>query len=345
MNFTRFGELPSSCTRNLLLGNGFSCAVDQRFAYTSLLDESKTHGFLGSDVEDLFREFGTEDFEYVLSQLWTCVRVATQLRLDQTPYLTRYGLVRESLARAIRSVHPRHQDLDQSALVRCAKNLRERYCGIFTLNYDLLLYWILAAGDFDNVVDFFWNSDLRFDPASCSERKEQVPIFYLHGALFLSSDENGTTKLKGELGKNLLDQIEERWKDGHVPVFVSEGTWEQKARAIRREPYLSFALSRFARMQGGLTIFGASLGESDRHIIDAMSANRELEAIAVSIRAESDEDREEGIENFENRLQGARKRGARLYYFDAREFSEAVSLPVLNGPPPAAGAVEAPEAE
>lgn len=340
---TRFTELPAEAKQNLLLGNGFSSRIFGRFGYGSLLEEARQKGFFGPEVEGVFGEFDTSDFEYVLSQLWTCVRVATRLGLSPEPFLGKYALVREALARAIRSVHPRSDLLEREALAQCARRLREQYRAVFTLNYDLLLYWSFAADSFAGVGDFFWTGDLRFDPATCSERDGQVPVFYLHGALFLSSDENGTSKLRSEWGRNLLEQIEERWKAGSVPVFVSEGSWEQKVRAIRRDSYLSFALTRFSQIKGGLTVFGAGLGESDQHIVDAVVANRGLNTIAVSIRSGTDEERATQIQRAEDRLRRATGRGARLYCFDADEFAAALSLPtVVDTPPPAALAEASP---
>jgi len=340
---TTFAELPPEANRNLLLGNGFSSAIFPAFRYESLLGEAKRQGLFGPDVEAVFEEFGTHDFEYVLSQLWTCVRVSRHLGLETSPFSSRYDLVRESLAKAVKAVHPRHDSLKREALAACAKKLRERYSGVFTLNYDLLLYWMLAADSFDGVGDFFWSSDLRFDPASCSERENQLPIFYLHGALFLSSDEEGTSKLKSDWGRNLLEQVEDRWKEGKVPIFVSEGTWEQKARAIRRDPYLSFALGRLSRIQEGLTAFGASFGESDRHIVQAVTANPSLRTIAVSIRGESEEELGQAMRRIEGRLVAIRQDVA-LHFYKAEEFVAALSLPEISDAPHAAIAAAPPAA-
>lgn len=51
---------------------------------------------------------------------------------------------------------------------------------------------------------------------------------------------------------------------------MSEGTWQQKRRAIRTSDYLEHVYTTFADTEGPLAVFGQALGNSDRHLVKAV---------------------------------------------------------------------------
>lgn len=55
-----------------------------------------------------------------------------------------------------------------------------------------------------------------------------------------------------------------------MPLFVSEGTWKQKRRAIRGSDYLEHVYTTFADTDGPLVVFGQAFGGPDRHLIKAV---------------------------------------------------------------------------
>lgn len=92
----------------LLCGNGLSINVWSRFAYSSLFDHATGDGLSADDLE-LFAE--TENFERVLSDLGTAIRVNQVLRVEAAPVLERYQSVQRALGHAIREVHVRRGDV------------------------------------------------------------------------------------------------------------------------------------------------------------------------------------------------------------------------------------------
>ncbi|MBK8246519.1 MAG: DUF4917 family protein [Gemmatimonadetes bacterium] len=89
-----------------------------------------------------------------------------------------------------------------------------------------------------------------------------------------------TYKEKAQEGKTLLDLFGKR--TGGVPLCITEGSSEQKLAAIRRSDYLQFALHTFSDVQGPIVVFGHSLGDVDRHIVDLLAKKRDR-LIAISV--------------------------------------------------------------
>ena len=112
--------------------------------------------------------------------------------------------------------------------------------------------------------------------------QKSTKVLLLHGGLHLYRTGLGQTykRTAGEWG-NLLDDfgtpIPEQ--DGAVPLFVSEGSSNDKLRSIYTSDYLSFAYTQFSRHSGPLVIFGHTLdSQFDRHLVNAIrgSKNRVL---------------------------------------------------------------------
>lgn len=109
-------------------------------------------------------------------------------------------------------------------------------------------------------------------------------ILYLHGALHLVRlPFEGRTKKLSAMRGNLLDQFGKSLDRGETPLFVTEGTADDKLASINRSSYLSFAYNEFTNHKGDLVIFGHSLGESDNHLLKAMQQWGERN-IAISMR-------------------------------------------------------------
>jgi hypothetical protein len=129
--------------RSLLLGNGFSARY---FSYRSLLDKA---GLKKDDpVRVLFDRLKTVDFERVVDALEGASEVemaygniehAKQLLADA-------DRVREALVHAIRGTHPAHREDIEEVIPSCIAFL-SWFDELFTLNYDLLLYWVSLSDD------------------------------------------------------------------------------------------------------------------------------------------------------------------------------------------------------
>lgn len=299
--------------RHLLLGNGFSIALfPDRFRYGSLLEEAD---FLGApEAREAFAALGTTDFEIVIRALRDTVALLPIYSQDDA-LLARIAehaeVLKDLLVRAIAGRHPeRPSDITEDQYRSCraflahfiaeardrrgdgGKDLRGQ---IYTLSYDLLLYWTLLH---DQVIQ--WNAN---DPlASILEQTEPLQhddgcrapglepdapyvtwdaegaansqnIHFLHGGLHLFDYGPDLQKKCWERsgGIPLVEQIRAALAENRFPLFVSEGDSNSKLDRIRHSGYLQRSLRSFAGIcrspSASLFIFGHSLSPNDEHIL------------------------------------------------------------------------------
>jgi hypothetical protein len=305
----------SAIKRHLLLGNGYSIALfPDRFRYVSLLEQADFTSI--PEARQAFDLLQTTDFEVVVRALKDSVALLPLYSGDQiaqAKMIQHAEALKEILVRAIAGRHPdRPSDISEEQYKACraflanfvgesrvlmvggkSKDLR---ANIYSLNYDLLLYWTLL---YDQVVN--WNAA---DPLnSIMEQTEELEhddgfrapdgdleapyvtwdaegiasdnqnIHFLHGALHLFDFGAELQKRCWERagGVPLIDQIREALGEGKFPLFVSEGSSAGKLERIRHSGYLQRSLKSFAvncRMQSAaLFIFGHSLAKNDDNII------------------------------------------------------------------------------
>ncbi len=265
----------------LLCGNGLSINVWSRFRYASLFEHAHGGGLSRVDL-DLFA--GTQNFERVLSDLATAIRVNRVLGLDASTVLDRYQSIQRGLGHAIREVHVRRTDVADTVLKAIRAEL-ERYSWVFSTSYDLLVYWSMACeNDFRPFVDLFRGSDKPFDVDQADVFEGQVPIYFLHGALHLVVGGAGDTWKRRSLAmKTLLDQFGDPIAGDPAarPLLVTEGTARDKLRAIEGNAYLAHCLARLRSTDLPFVVFGASLGEQDSHLVDALNEHERPIAIAM----------------------------------------------------------------
>ncbi len=58
--------------------------------------------------------------------------------------------------------------------------------------------------------------------------------------------------------------------DDYTPLFITEGTAQNKLASIHHSDYLSFAYREFEQHDGPLVVFGQALGDSDKHLVEAI---------------------------------------------------------------------------
>lgn len=194
-----WSSLAESPWTGVLLGNGASLAVWQRFAYSSLFsiaESEHVESRIGCTELATFDALQTKNFEVVLNGLRTAAVVNRALRVeDQGLPESAYGTVRGALVDAVRWVHPRR--LDDTIRNHIRVELR-RYKWVFSTNYDLIVYWsMMLDPDGEGFVDFFWTSDGAFNPTNTevwASRSDWTRVLYLHGALHLERDAWGATR-------------------------------------------------------------------------------------------------------------------------------------------------------
>ena len=265
------GEKPS-----LLLGNGFFIAYDKDlFSYTSLLDSAVTDGILeeGSHVYKLFQQLETSDFESVMKLLDQSQQVVEIYEGDETLRARLNGdstLLKNYLVEIITKKHPAHIHSVTDEKKAACRNWLAPYECIFTLNYDLLLYW----ASLDQYEDGFRNTeDSRHEGYVVYQNKEGFTVHYLHGAMHLFDDGDQIIKRTyNNTGRLLIDQIKESLEKGIYPIFISEGNSSQKMAKILHNAYLNHCYKSLKSRPGtkSLIIFGTLLKDNDQHILDAI---------------------------------------------------------------------------
>jgi Domain of unknown function (DUF4917) len=266
----------------LLCGNGLSINVWPAFAYGSLFDQAHD-GWLTDEDLALFGD--SENFERVLSDLNTAIRVNETLAIPVERIFARYRSIQRGLGHAVRAVHLIRSQIPDATLQSIRDELL-RYEWIFSTSYDLLLYWAMGCGgSFRPFIDHFRGPRLEFDPDRADVRVGDVPVYFLHGALHLVVGGTGVTwKLRrGEI-QSVLDQFGEpiHGDPQARPLLVTEGTARDKLRAIDGNAYLAHSLQKLRAIELPLVVFGSSLSGQDDHLLDVLNEHPQR-GVAVSL--------------------------------------------------------------
>ena len=269
--------------QTLLLGNGLSINVWPPFGYSRLYEHAE-QAALSDEDRELFGE--TPNFELVLADLLTAIRVNQVVGLDTGAIYDRYRTIQRALGSAVRDVHV-NRDAVPPTTRGAIRRVLEQFEWVFTTSYDLLLYWAIAyGGHFRPFKDHFrWGGRCEFDPDRAEVVQGEVPVYFLHGALHLVVGGSGVTwKLRRTFMSTLLEQFGEPiFGDEQArPLLVTEGSATDKLRAIDANAYLSHGLRRLETNALPLVVFGSSLSEQDQHIVDAISASPDR-PVAVSM--------------------------------------------------------------
>ncbi len=282
---------------DLLLGNGFSLNIEGHFNYVSLFKE-----FINSckrKEREIFESFNTNNFELILEKLSNAVYVNKAFDIEYSQINTAIDRLKTGLITAIKDNHPRNNRLDKDQLKRIALQLKD-FNDIFTLNYDLFLYHIIMKVLDENKVtkdkvkaysDYFWGSyNSDFKKFEDHQDYDYKLLYYLHGALFIfmESYEFTLKLIRGDVNTELIEQIENAIQNDMIPLFVTEGSPEEKLEAINQSKYLQFALSNLKHSNNKLVIFGCSLSSSDDHIVKAINNNKRDLAISIHINGKTD---------------------------------------------------------
>lgn len=280
----------------LILGNGASMAVSSSFSYTNLFGKACNDSILNQTSKNLFETLQTTDFELVMNKLRQAYIINEVLQLDtDNVALHTYDNIRQSLIKTIKEIHVQYADA-----IFQIDNIRkflEKFKTVISLSYDLLIYWaIMASNDrkpykmkdcFTNHID--GNLGFEYDIEKLREPYNGGPdptlVFYPHGNLILASNENNDElKIRINNNTNLFDAIGEKWKQKYVPLFVSEGSSEQKLKAIRRSTYLNFVYENvLSHLEPTVIIYGWKLAEQEQHLIKKIFSNNKISNVYISM--------------------------------------------------------------
>jgi hypothetical protein len=256
--------------RTLLIGNGFSIAQTKgSFSYANLLDESGITD--DSPIRKVFASLDTVDFEEIIQSIEHAKIVVNAYgerslfeKLSEDA-----NSVREALISAIHKVHPNsYAAINIENLESCSAFLRN-FKEVYTLNYDLLLYWVNLHGEI--FADGFGLGTRNGNFLGPFNEKARCHIYNVHGGLHLfPTKTREVQKLTAKSGY-LLDEIGNVVKhEKQFPIFVAEGSSEEKINKIRSVPYLHYCYNKLSRLRGSLIIVGHSASPRDSHIYDAL---------------------------------------------------------------------------
>lgn len=267
-----------------LLGNGFSisCRPDI-FLYSRLFERADFRN-LSTSVGRAFEALGTQDFERVIKALKDCSALvsvySSDSALSEALLMDANGL-REVLVRTIAASHPAWPgDISDAEYSSCRRFL-SNFSTVYTLNYDLLLYWAFMHDKDETSLksdDGFRNHDYEDETGYVvweAETSRQQNIWYLHGALHLFDSGVEVQKYTWvKTGQRLIDQIRSALEKDFYPLFVSEGTSAEKLERIRHSDYLAKAKRSFSAIGGALFIHGHSLAANDNHFLKAIEKGK-----------------------------------------------------------------------
>ncbi|MEF9442234.1 DUF4917 family protein [Burkholderia sp. 1B3(2022)] len=278
----------------VLLGNGASIAVNQRFHYGSLLEHVRNAGLLPEDAQRLFDFFDTQDFEFILRIVWQASNVNRSLQIPDARTHEAYVRVRDSLIQGVREVHPEYQEVSEH-LPHLYRFLKD-FDTVISLNYDLIVYWAITYGlDIDDGHRFkdcfvragVFHDDWRELRNPIRRERSATLVFYPHGSLVLCRNRLEEERKVHNLQNGLLEAILERWESEEViPLFVCEGTQHQKVSSIQGSHYLSTVYREvLASARETLAVYGWGFGEQDLHLLERM-ARSGIRRVAVSVHGD-----------------------------------------------------------
>jgi uncharacterized protein DUF4917 len=261
--------------KHLLLGNGFSRACrDEIFAYEALFQRADFSA-LSQTARESFNSLHTTDFEIVMRALRTAEALVHLYEpgndsLAANLHNDAEGL-RDVLAAAISQNHPeRPGDIPAPSYESCRRFL-QHFDSIYTLNYDLLLYWALMQTELEPDVEF--DDGFRTpDDGEAEyvtweiEKTYAQTIFYLHGALHLydaGAELQKYTWCNTQVA--LIEQIRAALAAELYPLIVAEGTSRDKLDRILHSSYLGRGYRSFSSIGGSLFVYGHAMSENDDH--------------------------------------------------------------------------------
>jgi hypothetical protein len=290
--------------KNLLLGNGFSIAcVPSIFTYSSLFKQADFSKMV--QVTEVFKNLNTQDFEEVVHALefTSIVLPCYKNAMPKTVALIKKHAQRlkEILIETIAKNHPgRPADIPETKYRSCIKFFNHFLSDdgtIYSLNYDLLLYWTLMYGMNEKILNaepndgFGKNVDFEDGEFSISDyvvwqgdsNAHGQNIHYLHGALHIFERDEEIEKFTWiNTGKPLIEQSREALAENRYPLFVAEGDSKKKLTKITHSGYLYHSYKSFSqRMRTGdkkstacLFTYGVSFSANDAHIVKKISSGK-----------------------------------------------------------------------
>lgn len=318
----KINSLEQNEAPSILLANGFSQAWNHNiFNYQNLLQQANFDA-RDATIRDIFNKFNTYDFEKVMRALEAAEAVCESYAVDPAKIneiKADQEHLKNALIKVISETHPLRSSNVTVQQYEHAKPFIIRFQNIFTLNYDLLLYWVVNKYDINPIG---YHTDDGFRHTTWDNIQSQN-VYFLHGGLHIYDD--GTTikkhTFRGEADISIVEQVRDNLNKGKFPLFVSEPTCKKRLSRIEHNPYLNACFKALKKLTGSLFIHGHSMAENVQHIFNQINKSA-IDKVFISIFG--DEHSEQNRETMAN----ARRfiNSSKIYI----EFYDAASAPIWS---------------
>lgn len=331
-------------TRHLLLGNGFSIACFPNiFTYGSLFDQANFD--TNPRLKKLFEALEVNDFEHVIRVVEGASRVM-QCYISNGPQIAGTMVsdakeLKDILIQTLVRHHPNNPGVVSDEKFGHCRRFLSYFVGpdndkgrIYTLNYDLLLYWAVMHSEPDGCAQFELAKNDGFGRDEDTEEDyvdwmgegsaRDQRIHYLHGALHLFDAGHELSKYTWiNTGVTIIEQVRDAMNLGKFPLFVSEGESNKKLARIKHSAYLYHSYKSFSTNLGfkrnALFVFGHSLDDNDMHILKKISKGK-ISRMYVSLHGEFDSSNNKIIRSKANSLASGRSASnpLEIVFYDAK---------------------------
>lgn len=279
-----YNEAAKLCKPHILMGNGFSQAWDYNIFHYSNLFKSANFGACDSIIRKIFNSANTYDFEVAMQQLNHTRN--TLAIYGSYPFTIRRTIadqeaIKNALIDVVSKTHPSYPyDVRSSEYVN-VRSFLSKFNNLFTLNYDLLMYWARNQND---LAPENYSTDDGFRRSQVwTQHLSSQNVFFLHGGLHIYEDRGVIKKhVYDPYGQTIIDQVRNNLNNGNFPLFVSEPTSDKKEQKIQSNAYLSYCSHRLQKLEGVLFIHGHSMDDTDSHIFEKIKSSN-INKVYISI--------------------------------------------------------------
>jgi hypothetical protein len=253
-------------SRAVLLGNGFSIKY---FSYKTLLETTGLKA--GEPLKELFSALDTFDFEAVMRALEDAAIVETAYgnKGQSATFSKDAARLRDELVRAVRATHPAYRADIGKIIPSCVEFLKP-FAAIFTLNYDLLLYWVILE-ETRAFQDGFGLGKEESGFLGPFKPEALCNVYNLHGGLHLFKTATGEVEKRLMGASGVIDAIADTITKGkRLPIYVAEGKSVAKVAKINSVPYLKHCYETLSSSTGMFFVYGHSASNADAHIYHAL---------------------------------------------------------------------------
>lgn len=250
-------------------------------------------------------------------------------------------LKNETLA-MIKEIHPNNYEEEKEIFDICSENIGI-FDFIFTVNYDLILYWLIMIYNTNRGCCKFRDGmshrdrDFEFDSKKFNLKKwscvnNSYNVFYLHGAIHLieDSDSKDTFKVARKAGKSeslrmLIEALLNEFSK-YKNLIVFEGSDKEKIFRINHNEYLKEGLMQLSRKCGDLVVYGCSIINddgtlnNDRHIWEAIMRNQKIKNIYIGLYFSDAIDFENEEERIRSALIGNYEETRNIIFFTTKDI-------------------------